>query len=133
MIKELVTYIAEQTGLAIGTDIFANFSQEAQDDISVVMERTGGTPTGLSPDMGEVHIQVLTRAVDHDDAESQAWLIRNALHGQSGLFLPVLTSGDPQILVNVCRAIQDPGYLGIGENDRHEFSANYLIHKQVVS
>lgn len=128
MVREIVQYIANQTGLVIGTELLSGYrTLAAQDDCSVVLERVPGREDPEHPGHYELPIQILTRARDYYDARNQALLIYGVVYGKqrAGFDLPVITSGEAWRVGAVVG--NRPGYLGQDAQHRHEFSTNLVF------
>jgi len=91
---------------------------------------SSGGPTEPWLQYARATVQILSRAVNHVTARTQAWDIYNLLHGKFGLILPAVTVDSTNYsLIHSAqiKAIQDPFSLGIDENGRLEFTTNYEV------
>jgi hypothetical protein len=131
MIKELGTYIATELSLTIGTDLYVGYrpTNGAQDNCLAVLERSGATGNFYMPDKKDVPIQFVTRNTDYHAARAQAEQVLQMFHGQSGIDLPVLTSGELHH-ISTAELISGPYWMGKDTQERHEFSINILFRIQ---
>lgn len=127
MIQEMAQFIANQTGLVVGTDIFPGHRlQGAQARCTVLLERVGGVEYFDLPDKVDYALQVLSRGDTYMHAREDAMLIHALLHGAAGWTLPVITSGDAYYL-ETAEAQAYPAYIGQDEKGNYEFSTNYIL------
>ena len=126
LVKELVLYVAAQTGLIVGQSINALFvGPYAPDRLAVVLP-AGGDPT--RPDtmgnVGEFPFGVNSRDLDPNDAHNLAMLIHDVLKQCAGADL-----GD--WWMHTCIGVTEPQPLGWDPKRRFEFSSQYLVHAHV--
>ena len=131
MIKAITQFIADKTGFVVGTTIMANFLPiDAADRVQLVSEGGGGLVPEL-PDRADMLIQVTSRSDKEPDgslwdAKADADEIFDFLHGSSGWDLPEVVLGK-KYRAMVIIAAAPPQYLRIDEEDRHEYSTNYVF------
>lgn len=131
MIKELTTYIANNTSLTVDTDLFAGFRPaEAQPQCVAVLEPTGGIVNSYFPDAGEKMIQILSRAKSYWDARSDIYTVFNLLKSKAQVTLPVV--GSTTYKAEFIEAQNFPQSLQQDENGLWEFSANFIIRIREV-
>jgi len=129
MIKELSQYIEDNTSLVIGTDLFVGWRpSNAPVKCTTVLEAGGGKPDPYVVDFVEKLIQILTRGDSYFEARSEAYTVFNLLNGRRGITLPTVDTAG--IYVNVIEAINVPQSIGQDENNRSEFSANFILRLQ---
>ena len=125
MIKEVTRHVANETGLVIGTNLFAGFfPQDAIDNCSAILDN-GGLGDYYLTDKLELAIQVLTRGEDYHVTKSQADSIYDVYNGGKRITLP--NEGDGIWIVNSSTAIQSPQSIGQDDKNRFQFSANYIL------
>jgi hypothetical protein len=131
MIKEITTYIANQTSLTLDTDLFAGFRPaEAPDRCVAVLEPTGGVVNSYFPDAGEKVIQILSRAKSYWDARSDIWSVFNTLKSRAQITLPVV--GSTTYKAEFIEAQHFPQSLQQDEEGRWEFSVNFVFRIREV-
>ena len=133
MIQEITTFIKNQAGLTIGTDLFSGHRpQDAADACDVVLESAGGMVYFDLPERADITIQVLSRALTYMTARARAWAIYDAifrdytLTGSAGWTLPIVTVGE-EYEAMVIEPLAPPQNIGQDEKGRWEFSCNYLM------
>lgn len=101
---------------------------EPQDRCTTLLENAGGSTHFDLPDRVDKMLQVLSRAVDYTDAETDALTIYNELHGNAGLRLPTpdVSSGTSYVAMTV-QAVSVPAPIGQDDKDRWRFSTNYIV------
>lgn len=126
MIKELTTLIANNTSLVRDTDLFAGHrTGECPDSCDVLLERSPSDANGYLTDKVNFMLQVISRAGSYFVARARAYVIYDFLHTQTGVDLPVVTSGDSYVLM-FCQAVDIPQSIGVDDKGREEFSTNYV-------
>lgn len=119
MLKELVTFISNETGLVIGSGIVAGcVSTESADTVVVVEELVAGTVDPVHTDVRSVPFRVLSRATSYWTARAGAYTVFDALHGRWHMNMPVVTSGE---LWEGCLEANTPYYIGPDDKGRHLF------------
>jgi len=127
MIKELTTYIENNTVLVIDTDLFAGFRpSDAPDQCVAILEPTGGAVDSYFPDAGEKVIQVLSRAVSYWDARADAYTVFDLLKSKAQVTFPIIVS-DTIYKAEFIEAQHFPQSLQQDEEGRWEFSTNVII------
>jgi len=129
MIKELTQYLATETELTIGTELFAGFAAASIDDAVIIIE-SGGAGNFYLPDRADKTIQVICRSKDYHTARDWAMLIYNVLHGLAGVTLPVVDEGEELYFINTAEALSPPQSLGQDDKGRFNISTNYVLRKQ---
>jgi hypothetical protein len=136
MFKEICVFIANKTGLTIGTTLQAGHrEQTAPDRCTLIGEAGGGETNYYCPDMANLNIQALTRAKSYFQARDDAWVIYEALTNAGGTVpsagwnMPNISSG-PDYLAMVIEAITTPQYIGQDTNGRYEFSVNFIFRME---
>lgn len=133
MLKELASKIAEETGWAIGSGLFAGFRPEdAPDDCVTILESSTERQSFMVPSRFEKAVQFLCRARDHHVARAFAVAVRDAISGRrnAALTLPALVSGGPIYQIDTAVVISGPAWLGLDDKKRHLFTLNLLMHYQ---
>lgn len=128
MIKEITSYIAQETGLVIGQELFAGFAPIDADDCVIVIE-SGGNGNFWLPDQQTKTIQIISRAKDYYLARDRSLDVYTALHGKSGITLPVITAGETYF-VNTMEVLSLPQSLGPDDAGRINISSNYVLRIQ---
>jgi len=127
MIKEITSFIADRSGLVLGTTIqHGVFLPENPDRCVLVAFNRGGVVDFELPDRADVIVQCLARAPKYSDAYDDAWLIYGSIHGQSEWALPVLVSGNAY-RVHTITAMTYPQYIGPDEKGRYFWTCNYIF------
>lgn len=132
MIKELTTYIEDNTDFVIDTDLFAGFRPAtAPDDCVAILEPTGGEVNSYFPDAGEKVVQVLSRAKSYWDARANAYTVFDLLKSKAQVTFPVVTVGKTY-KAEFIQAIHFPQNLGPDEKGLWEISTNFIIRIREV-
>ena len=133
MIQEITTFIKNQAGLTIGTDLFSGHRpQGVADACDVVLESAGGQVYFDLPERADITIQVLSRALTYMTARARAWAIYDAIFrdytdtGSAGWTLPIVTVGE-EYEAMVIEPLAIPQWIGQDDKLRHEFSTNYIF------
>jgi hypothetical protein len=132
LLRELTTWIADQTGLRIGGGtavrdddrLFAGHIPPDKPDTGALVRETGGPDQFLRggfAEIGQGTFQVIARGPSHFAARELAWTIHAALHGAVYEVLGAHT-------LHVAEALARPQFLGLDERGRHLFSTNYRIN-----
>lgn len=134
MFKEICTFIAGQTGFAIGSTLQAGHrTQDAPDRCVLLSESAGGATMPDLADYADVLVQAVSRAMTYFDARADIWTVYRALHGTAGWNMPRLEgSGDDYIAWTV-DALAIPQYIGQDANGRYEFSVNFIFRMAEAS
>lgn len=130
LLRELVTFVSEQTGLRIGGGsvfrdedrLYAGHIPPEKPDLGALVRETGGPDQLLRAGEGRIGfpmVQVLVRGLTYFAARDLAWQIHDVLHG-AGVNL-----GDHAL--HVAEALAGPQSLGFDEKGRHLFSTNYRL------
>lgn len=121
MIKELCTYIANNTSFTLGIDLFALSVDSDLIDRCVVIAETGaGLVHGTLTDYRQVPVTAYTRAATRFTARDDAYTVFDCLHGKQQIELPVVGSGYTYTCNFECRT---PYYIGLDESGRrHGYS-----------
>lgn len=112
-------------------EVFVN-KQPGEPDDCIALFGLLGTFIGEQRDVAELkfpRFQLVTRAVDYNDASDQFEAARTALHGKIGLILPhgVNTATDPYIRIMRMHVESEGGPLGEDDKGRSEFSCNFVV------
>ena len=130
MLQPLAEHAASKLSWVIGTNLFAGFRPEdAQDECVTLLERSGENPDFYLTDKIEAPIQCLVRSTDYHAGRGLCLFFRDLYHGESGIDLPVVTSGEA-FTIQTAECLSGPLYLGQDERGRHEFSVNMLFRIQ---
>jgi len=115
MIKELTTYIANNTSFTLGTDLFAiSESSDPVDDSVVIAETSPGLANGILTDLRQVPLTAYTRSTVLMTARDDAYIVFDLLHGAHQISLPVVIT-DTYVCNFECRT---PYYIGLDESGR---------------
>ncbi len=126
MLKEFLAYLAAETGRVIGDTLQkGQFVQGAPDTCSMVKRGSSPGPW-FSPSITQARFQILTRAKEEDDADTEAQVFYDLLHGKTGIRFPIVAGG-PQFVAETIIADSTPQSIGRDKNGRWEFSVNYTI------
>lgn len=130
MLREIASWISTKSGFALGAKLQFGFREQGAPDrcVLVAFNGGGGTDEYIS-DRADQMVQVLSRAISYDDSHDDSMTIYDAIHGQKGITLPVLTSGSTYWVASV-HAVNLPQYIGPDEKGRHEFSTNYIFRSK---
>lgn len=116
MIKELVTYIANNTSFTIGTDLFAiSVDSDDIDECVVIDESAPGLVHGTLTDYRQVPLTAYSRATTRFTARANAYTVFDCLHGIQQVTLPVVSGGYTYTCDIECRT---PYYVGLDESGR---------------
>lgn len=130
MIKEVAKFIANETGLTIGTDLFEGHRPQGTiDACDVVLETAGGMIFFDLPERADPVFQVLSRDATYFTARARAWAIydaiyRDHIYGSAGWTLPIV---DDAYEAMVIEPLAPPQYIGQDKKSRYEFSTNYIF------
>jgi hypothetical protein len=121
--EDIMTYVAGNTSLVIGTDLFAGDMHDGPDaeHAAVVLRDSGGfEPDPTNQDISEDTFQVFVRGQKggYREAYAQAEALFALLHK-----LTNETIGTTRYVFIF--AMQRPIYLGMDDNQRPEFSINF--------
>lgn len=126
MIKEITTYIANNTSLILETDLFGGYRPDSSPDQCVtVLETGGGSVNSYFPDGGEKLIQILSRAKSYWNARIDAYIVHDLLKSKAQITLPVVN-----VVVykaEFIEAIHFPQSVGQDERGLWEFSQNFIF------
>ena len=124
MIQAFTRYIAANTALTIGTDLYAGHRpSNAPDACDVVLDRIGPITTWNRASRFQLSLQVLSRASSYFAASERAQTIHELFDGMTGLIL-LDGAGVPQYKLDTCQA-RGPASIGQDDLSRFEFSTNY--------
>lgn len=127
MIKEIATYIDQNTALTLESTLFAGFRPDhAPDTCVVVLETGGGSVNSYFPDAGEKLIQILSRAKSYWDARSNSMIVHDFLKSKAQVTLPVI-SGNPTYKAEFIEAQEFPQSLDQDDRGLWEFSQNFIF------
>ena len=130
MLKEIVTYIANNTSLAIGSTIFAGFTEsDAPLTCVIVEELDPAIADYLLTDVVQKPIRILSRGVSYWTTRATAMSLFALLHGKMQISLPVITSGTVYC-VNITGT--QPYYMGKDGNGSHVFISNFMLKSQLL-
>ena len=135
MLQEIATLICAQTGLVLGTNLYAgHWPQDKPDQCVMVGESGGGEPNFYCPDMANLNIQILNRSKTYFTGRSDAYSVYWAMHGSAGWNMPRLDglSGEDYLAWAV-EAISLPASLGQDSNGRFLFSTNFIFRMEEAS
>jgi len=129
MLKELAQYVENKTDLTIGTDLFVGAVPPLEANDAAALLETPGAWDQFLPDKRTVLLQVYSRSKEYLKAREVVLTILNVFHGQSGIVLPVITSGE-EYEVSAGVVINGPYSLGQDDKLRHEIVANVRLEIQ---
>jgi len=139
MLKEICRLIESLTSFAQAPDGTGTLQpghrlKTAPDRCILVGESGGGATVPELPDRADVLIQVVSRGAPkrYFEARDAAWEVYRALHGTAGWNLPK-EDGSGSYLAHVVDAIAVPQYIGQDENERFEFSVNFIFRMALGS
>ena len=126
MIKEIATYIENNTEFEIDVNIFAGFRpSEAPARCVAVLESTGGAVNAYFPDAGDKAVQILSRAKSYWDAREDIYIVFNLLKSKAQVTLPAV--GSITYKAEFIEAQHFPQSLQQDEEGRWEFSVNFVF------
>ncbi len=129
MLKQITTYVANNTSYVIGTDLFAGTRPDtAPDKCVTILETGGGAPVFDLPDYLDKMVQVLTRGKSYFEGQELAQEIYDLLHGKAGITTP--TVDEETYYINAIEALMSPQSIGQDEKGRFEFSTNFVFRIQ---
>ena len=137
ILPELATYIAANSTLVAGTDLFMNQFPATASDTAVALYETGGV--GPKVTFGGVawespSVQVVVRSTSYAVARNLAQTIFNKLLLIENDPLPVSASTGAATTNHLfVRPQQSPFSIGPDELDRPQVSCNYFVEKGVSS
>jgi len=129
MIKELATWIQNNTTLIIGVDLFVGERLIEAPVKCIVLLESGGKPDFWDTKVRETTIEILARAQTYLDAKELIWPVYSLLHGLVGQDLPVIDS-NYLYSIDTCDALTEPQPLGTDEKGNNEFSVNLVTKYQ---
>lgn len=132
ILDELSTYVAANSTLAVGTDLFMHSFPATAGDTAVAFFETGGvTPSVLfsGVDHERPTVQVVVRSDAYPTARSLAQVVFNLFTSIENVTLPT-SSGVAYISGT---AQQQPFSIGDDGKGRPQVSCNYLFEKEVSS
>ncbi len=116
MIKELSTYIANNTVFVLGSTLFAlAVDLDTIDECIVVAEPAPGLANGWLTDLRQAPLVIYARATTRFTARDNAYVVFDLLHGADQISLPVIGSGPVYVCNFECRT---PYYTGLDESGR---------------
>lgn len=134
MLREVCQYIENSVAeYILGSILFHGYRPpSAPARCLTLLERTGPLYDFYVTGKQDIPIQVLCRSASYDQALSDARSVVDLLCGtdRAGITLPVLTSGEAWV-INTAQVISGPAWLGQDTLNRHEFTANILLHSQL--
>jgi hypothetical protein len=131
VIRELATYIANETALELGVDLHVGYFPDDDEEEASSMIRQGGGdahPRSASASREDVQVQVLTRAAVQSESREAARLIFDTLFPKANIDLPQVNSGPIYHVFNFSAGLPQP--IGRDKLGRFEFSANYTVRLQ---
>jgi hypothetical protein len=134
MIKELVTYIATQASLTVGSTIEAGpFRQDSGETCIAVIE-SGGLDkryatgkTGETSQRWEQMVQIISRAPTYQESRTAALAVFAVLQKRGTLSLPVITTGFTYSIESVA-SLPRPQHTGQDPTGRFLFTFNPMLH-----
>lgn len=124
MIKELCTYIGNNTSFTLGTDLFAiSVDSDKIDECIVVAEPAPGLVDGLIVEIRQIPLVVYSRALTRFTARDNAYIVFDLLQSATGKIqvnLPAIASGTIYTCNFECRS---PYSIGLDESGRHQVYA----------
>ncbi len=130
MLKELTTYIDNNTSLAIGSTLFAGFTESDAPATCVIVEEIDPAIADyLHTDVVQKPIRMISRGTSYWTARTNANTVFDLLHGAMQITLPVITSG-----VTYCVNITGtkPYYMGRDAKGSHVFVSNFMCKSQLL-
>jgi hypothetical protein len=123
--EAVTTWLAEQAGLAVGTDLFVSrFAEDAS--LATRVRETGGPGRGYSP-LATATFQLTTRGQGYASTRQRAELLYGVIYPADADGVPVrnLTAGGWHILA--IDAIQPPADLGLTEGGLDQVVFNIQV------
>ena len=128
MLNELAQYIENNTSLTIGSTLFVGTRPASNYTPCVVLYESPGSVHNFDLiDRVDVMLQVVAHNTTYPSARSMAEQVLVLLHGNSGMNLPVIGSGDTPIQVASAKVISGPYSLGFDANQLYSVSVNLLL------
>lgn len=131
LLEDIATYLAANSTLVIGTDLFAGqIPADAPDGVTCVYEYPGAPPidgmgSSTAPQVALPRIQVVGRGKgtsDYNDARGRVRTAYSILHGVTELVL----SGTRYLRI---MALQEPFPLSRDDNQRVLFACNFEVYR----
>jgi hypothetical protein len=130
MLKEIATYIDNGTSLAIGSTLYAGFTESDAPLTCVIVEEVDPAIADyLNTDKVQKPIRVLSRGTSYWTARANAYLVFDLLHGKMQVTLPTITSG---VIYCVNITGTKPYYTGKDANGSHVFVSNFMLKSQLL-
>jgi hypothetical protein len=124
LITDVADYLEAEGVGTVGEDIFNSVVPEYPDGCVTVVD-TGGIEPSRDIPTAEPTFQVLVRNSSYDTAKTKIDSIVALLHQKANA---ELVSGETYFYYIFL--VAEPGYLGRDDNDREEFSANFVCKTQ---
>lgn len=128
MLKELAQYIENQTTYTIGADLFAGeIPSSARPPYILIKESPGSVRDFNLVDRLDAMIQVVVHQSSYMKAREVANEIADLFHGNCGISLPVLNSGDTALEIASGTLTSGPYMLGFDDYQNQMASINLLL------
>ena len=122
----LVKWIESETGLTLGTDLFADFApQDAPREYSVILDNTGGETQGDLPDRADMRLNIISVAESSEDARINSESIYDTLHVREDKDTPVYSGEQYTIMFGMAEST--PQKVDIDFRGLHSFSVTYIF------
>lgn len=120
--KNLADYLEDQGHGTVGTDIFVGkLPTEAPNNCIIVYDTGGVAPDTYIPTRNP-STQIYVRNISYNSGKQKIEDIVGSLHTKSNFYII-----ENEQYVYYCRLIQEPSHIGQDENDRQEFTANFMF------
>ncbi len=130
MLKEITTYIDNNTSLAIGSTLYAGFTESDAPLTCVIVEEIDPAIADyLHTDKVQKPIRILSRGISYWTTRATAESLFDLLHGKMQVTLPVITSG---VIYCVNITGTKPYYMGKDANGSHVFVSNFMCKSQLL-
>jgi hypothetical protein len=127
MIRELATYIENNSGYTIGTDLFAR-PLNTEDRVNASsLDLGGGDSDFYIADRNTQIVTLRTRNQSYFSGLAVATEIHDLLHRQYQLSLPVVSGVGDAYTAHVIVALSPPQYLGRNEAGHYEFITRFRV------
>jgi hypothetical protein len=127
MLQQVVSYIQSQTSLTLGVDLFAGDANLINVDHVTIYDSPGTAPDFDLPDRIDAMIQIIAHYENYIEARDKANEIANLFHGNCGITLPIVSSGETQLQVSTGQILNGPYSLGYDSQQKCMVSINLLL------
>lgn len=129
MLKEFATYIGNNTGFTLGTDLeVGQWNTENSINSTLVTEPGGGNVKLWTDARSARMIQVVSRGTTYFTARAAAFVVYDLLNIRGEITLPILTSGEIFVVEQVVPVAPPQNLPGQDEGGNFLYSTNYQVH-----